>query len=486
MIYGIGTDIVMVRRIEDLIARYGERFARRVLGPDELAEYQRRHGRGAHGPAYAARYLAKRFAAKEAFSKAIGLGLRGPMTLLSLQILNDRRGKPVAVACKALEPWLRERGLVAQVSLTDEQESVVAFVVVEEERASQRLPSFPQDGGLPASPPKAPADSADPPAPSLNDSAPPATAIVPTDRSTRKSDMSLSAGPVVLDVAGLTLDDSDRARLAHPLVGGVILFARNFESRAQVTGLCASIRALRPGLMICVDHEGGRVQRFREGFSRIPAMRELGEHWDRDMPGACQRATEIGQTIGRELIEVGVDLSFTPVLDLDHGRSEVIGDRAFHRDPNVVTMLARALNHGLLLSGMANCGKHFPGHGWADADSHHALPVDERSLAQILSDDAAPYGRLGDALAAVMPAHVVYPAVDSLPAGFSRRWLQEILRGQLGFRGLIFSDDLTMEGACVAGDIVARANAAFEAGCDMVLVCNRPDEADRLLDGLTW
>lgn len=439
MIYGIGTDIVMVRRIEDLIARYGERFARRVLGPDELAEYLRRHGRGAHGPAYAARYLAKRFAAKEAFSKAIGLGLRGPMTLLSLQILNDRRGKPVAVARKELEPWLRERGLVAHVSLTDEQEAVVAFVVVEQIAQTPRIP-----------------------------------------------EMTLPAGPVVLDVAGLTLDDADRARLAHPLVGGVILFARNFASRRQITDLCASIRAVRPGLMICVDHEGGRVQRFRDGFTRIPAMRELGEHWDRDVPGACRRATEIGQTIGRELVEVGVDLSFTPVLDLDHGRSEVIGDRAFHRDPGAVTMLARCLNHGLLLSGMANCGKHFPGHGWADADSHHALPVDERPLSRILADDAAPYGWLGDTLGAVMPAHVVYPEVDPMPAGFSRRWLQDVLRGQLGFRGLIFSDDLTMEGACVAGDIVARAHAAFDAGCDMVLVCNRPDEADRLLDGLTW
>ena len=292
--------------------------------------------------------------------------------------------------------------------------------------------------------------------------------------------------PLIIDIAGTKLSKVDKQRLAHPLVGGVILFARNFASRSQVTELCASIRAVRPGLMICVDHEGGRVQRFRAGFTRIPAMRELGEHWDRDMPGACRRATEIGQTIGRELIEVGVDLSFTPVLDLDHGRSEVIGDRAFHRNPDAVTMLARCLNHGLLLSGMANCGKHFPGHGWADADSHHALPVDERPLSRILADDAAPYGWLGDALGAVMPAHVVYPEVDPMPAGFSRRWLQDVLRGQLGFRGLIFSDDLTMEGACVAGDIVDRAHAAFDAGCDMVLVCNRPDEADRLLDGLTW
>lgn len=293
-------------------------------------------------------------------------------------------------------------------------------------------------------------------------------------------------GPVVLDVAGHALDAGDRARLLHPLVGGVILFARNFASRAQVAALCAEIRALRAPLLICVDHEGGRVQRFREGFTRIPPMRELGEHWDRDVLGACRRATELGETIGRELIAVGVDLSFTPVLDLDHGRSGVIGDRAFHRDPRVVAMLARCLNHGLLLAGMANCGKHFPGHGWAAADSHHEVPVDERTLPEILDDDAAPYGWLGGALSAVMPAHVVYPKVDAAPAGFSRRWIRDILRRRLGFRGLVFSDDLTMEGACVAGGIVDRAHAAFGAGCDMVLVCNRPDEADRLLAGLQW
>jgi len=299
--------------------------------------------------------------------------------------------------------------------------------------------------------------------------------------------MNIAPGPVVVDVAGLTLTDDDRARLRHPLVGGVILFARNFASREQVAALCAEIRALRtPSLLVCVDHEGGRVQRFREGFTELAPMRALGELWDRDVLAACKRATEIGETIGRELVAVGVDLSFTPVLDLDHGRSEVIGDRALHRDPRVVTLLAKSLNHGLLLSGMANCGKHFPGHGWAHGDSHVDLPVDERPLPDLLADDASPYGWLGDTLTAVMPAHVVYPAVDPMPAGFSRRWLRDILRRRLGFRGLVFSDDLTMEGACVAGDIVARAHAAFDAGCDMVLVCNRPDEADALLAGLRW
>jgi beta-N-acetylhexosaminidase len=294
-------------------------------------------------------------------------------------------------------------------------------------------------------------------------------------------------GPVVVDVPGTALTDDDRRRLAHPLVGGVILFARNFASKAQIAQLTGEIRALRsPHLLVCVDHEGGRVQRFRDGFTAIPPMRELGRLWDRDPLAACRRATELGQTIGRELRDVGVDLSFTPVLDLDHGQSGVIGDRAFHRDARVVTLLAKSLNHGLLLSGMANCGKHFPGHGWAHADSHFALPVDERALKAILADDAAPYGWLGEALSAVMPAHVVYPAVDAAPAGFSRKWLQGILRRRLGFTGLVFSDDLTMEAAAVAGGIVERAQAALGAGCDMVLVCNQPAVADELLAGLRW
>lgn len=297
----------------------------------------------------------------------------------------------------------------------------------------------------------------------------------------------LLPGPVVVDVAGMVLSDAERHRLLHPMVGGVILFSRNFSSKAQLAALCSDIRALRdPALLICVDHEGGRVQRFREGFSAIAPMRELGRLWDDNPLQACREATRLGRLIGSELRAVGVDLSFTPVLDLDFGRSEVIGDRALHSDPRVVTMLARSLNHGLLIAGMANCGKHFPGHGWAHADSHVALPVDDRPLAEILSQDAAPYGWLGEALAAVMPAHVVYSRVDQQPAGFSRKWLQSILRGKLGFDGVIFSDDLTMEGAAVAGDIHARARAALRAGCDMLLVCNRPDLADALLERLSW
>jgi beta-N-acetylhexosaminidase len=297
----------------------------------------------------------------------------------------------------------------------------------------------------------------------------------------------LRPGPVIVDVAGLTLTDAEVQRLRHPLVGGVILFSRNFRDRAQVRDLIAAMRRARgAALLVCVDHEGGRVQRFREGFTPIPPMRELGSRWDADPILACREAFEQGRTIGRELAEVGVDLSFTPVLDLDHGPSSVIGDRAFHRDPRVVTMLTARLMHGLLAGGLGNCGKHFPGHGWARADSHHELPVDERSLEAILADDAAPYGWLGGALLSVMPAHVLYPAVDAVPAGFSRRWIGSILRRRLGFQGLVFSDDLTMEAAAAAGGIVERANAALGAGCDMVLVCNRPDLADALLAALSW
>ena len=291
-------------------------------------------------------------------------------------------------------------------------------------------------------------------------------------------------GPVMLDVVGKSLSDDDLRRLHHPLTGGVILFSRNYESRAQVTALCAEIHRARPGILIAVDHEGGRVQRFRsDGFTRLPAMRSLGQLWDRDVLESCKAATALGYVLAAELRACGVDLSFTPVLDLDYGPSEVIGDRAFHRDPRVVTMLAKNINHGLLQAGMANCGKHFPGHGFVAADSHIAIPVDERDPKDILKEDAAPYGWLGMSLSAVMPAHVIYPFFDSQPAGFSRKWLS-LLRDELGFEGVIFSDDLSMEGASVAGNVVQGAHAALKAGCDMVLVCNSPDKADQLLEGL--
>lgn len=288
----------------------------------------------------------------------------------------------------------------------------------------------------------------------------------------------------MVDVAGTTLSAAESERLRHPLVGGVILFARNFSDREQLTALTRSIHEARDTpLMIAVDHEGGRVQRFRtDGFTVLPAMRSLGELWMRDPLVAMRRATDVGLVLASELRACGIDFSFTPVLDLDYGESRVIRDRSFHRDPRVVAMLSRALAQGLALAGMGACGKHFPGHGFAAADSHHEIPVDERSLEDILGEDAAPYQWLGDTvLSAVMPAHVIYPKVDPQPAGFSRVWVKEILRERLGYGGVVFSDDLTMEGAAVAGDILARATAALGAGCDMVLVCNRPDMADDLL-----
>ncbi len=315
--------------------------------------------------------------------------------------------------------------------------------------------------------------------------------------------------PVVLDIAGTTLTADDRRRLQHPLTGGLILFARNWQSRHQLTALIAEIKAERPDVLICVDHEGGRVQRFRtDGYTHLPPMRALGERWMRDgqagagsgAMAACDAATAVGLVLASELRACGVDLSFAPVLDLDHDRSGVIGDRAFHRDPRVVTMLARSVMHGLLQAGMAHCGKHFPGHGWAAADSHVAAPRDTRSLKAILADDALPYAWLSTSLTAVMPAHVVYPKVDARPAGYSSRWLQDILRERLGFTGAVFSDDLSMEAArrvpgVQDGAVLSYTDAALlalQAGCDLVLLCNQSLGAvgggsaiDELLDGLS-
>ena len=300
--------------------------------------------------------------------------------------------------------------------------------------------------------------------------------------------------PVVLDIAGTTLNAADRRRLKHPLTGGVVLFVRNWESRIQLTELVAGIKKLRPDVLVCVDHEGGRVQRFRtDGFTALPAMRAVGELWMKDALRATDAASALGFVLAAELRACGVDLSFAPVLDLDHGPSGVIGDRAFHRDPRVVSLLAKSVAHGLLRAGMAHCGKHFPGHGYAAADSHVAVPVDKRSLKAILADDAKPYEWLSSTLTAVMPAHVVYPKVDSHPAGFSERWLKEILRGQFGFTGAVFSDDLSMAGARhLQGGVLTYTEAAMlalRAGCDLVLLCNQSlaaggEAVDELLAGL--
>lgn len=339
--------------------------------------------------------------------------------------------------------------------------------------------------------------------------------------------MSLHA-PLILDIAGTALTGVDRRRLAHPLTGGLILFGRNWQSRAQLTALCAEVKSLRPDLLIAVDHEGGRVQRFRtDGFTHLPPMRAFGDMWMRDvkdLPGtgalqACEAATSAGFVLASELRACGVDFSFTPMLDLDHvdeaptigqalaapqggsgslgrpglSRSGVIGDRAFARDPRMVTLLARSLMHGLLQAGMANCGKHFPGHGAVKADSHVALPVDHRSLKAILADDALPYTWLGSVLTAVMPAHVIYSRVDDRPAGFSERWIQDILRGRLGFDGVVCTDDLSMAAARqIAGRELSYTEAvltALQAGCDLALLCNRSvvnggEELDTVLDEL--
>ena len=304
----------------------------------------------------------------------------------------------------------------------------------------------------------------------------------------------LGPGPITLDVLGLELDAEDRRRILDPLTGGVILFGRNFSNRKQLSKLTADIKKLRPDVLISIDHEGGRVQRCKvDGFTHLPAMRKLGELWLAKSKSthpaesaalAMAAATACGYILASELRACGVDLSFTPVLDLDFGRSGVIGDRSFSRDPQIVFALAKSLNEGLRLADMANCGKHFPGHGWAEADSHVAIPVDERSLQEILNEDAKPYEWLDLSLAAVMPAHVIYPKVDHHPAGFSKIWLHSILRQELGFEGVIFSDDLSMEGASVAGSVVKGAELALEAGCDAVLICNRPDLADQLLSKL--
>ncbi len=325
--------------------------------------------------------------------------------------------------------------------------------------------------------------------------------------------------PLIIDIAGLKLGKADRRRLKHPLTGGVILFGRNWASRQQLAGLCAEIKSIRSDLLICVDQEGGRVQRFRsDGFTQLPPMRALGELWREDQLAATNAATACGYVLGAELRACGVDFSFTPVLDLDHdvgaptqaralaasgggavrlgrpgaSRSGVIGDRSFGRDPRVVSLLAKSLMHGLLQAGMSNCGKHFPGHGFVKADSHTDIPVDMRSLKALLADDAAPYEWLNTTLASVMPAHVIYPKVDARPAGFSEKWLTYILRGQLGFGGAIFSDDLSMAGARVIDgkqvSYTQAAIAALNAGCDLVLLCNQSvgdgKPVDDLLDGM--
>jgi len=298
----------------------------------------------------------------------------------------------------------------------------------------------------------------------------------------------LALGPLMLDVAGTELTADDRRRLLHPLVGGVILFTRNYVDPGQLMRLTDDVHALRnPPLLVAVDHEGGRVQRFREGFTAIPPMRELGRVWDTNPQQARHLASEAAFVLAAELRAHGVDLTFAPVLDVDHGNSSVIGDRALHSEPRAVAELACSLLQGFKQAGMTGVGKHFPGHGHVRGDSHHEVPIDKRDFEEIEAADLTPFRRIIDAgLGGIMPAHVIYPGVDSRPAGFSPVWLKQILRGKLGFGGVVFSDDLGMEGASVAGGMVDRANAALAAGCDMALLCNDPTGADELLRNLDY
>lgn len=295
----------------------------------------------------------------------------------------------------------------------------------------------------------------------------------------------MNAQPLLmLDIGGFELDAEDRELLAHPGTGGLIFFARNFHSREQICRLVSEIRAVRPDLLIAVDQEGGRVQRFRDGFVRLPPMRRLGEQFDADPQQARTHAHQLGALMASELVACDIDISFAPVLDLDFGQSSVIGDRSFHTRADAVTDLAGAFIDGMRAAGMAATGKHFPGHGFVQADSHLELPVDQRGFDEIERDDLQPFRALAQRLGGIMPAHVLYPRVDAQPAGFSRFWLQTVLRQQLGFAGVIFSDDLAMAGAAAAGSYAQRAEAALGAGCDMVLVCNDRAGAVQVLDYL--
>ncbi|SIT65664.1 beta-N-acetylhexosaminidase [Ectothiorhodosinus mongolicus] len=295
----------------------------------------------------------------------------------------------------------------------------------------------------------------------------------------------MALGPIMLDVRGTALTEQDKHLLCHPMTGGVILFTHNFDSMQQITELVAEIHALRdPHLLVTVDHEGGRVQRFREGFTRLPAMACLGQRFEDDPQTARQEARELGWLMAAELRAVGIDFSFAPVLDLAHGLSGVIGNRALHARPEVVTTLAIAYMQGMRDAGMQAVGKHFPGHGGVREDSHLELPTDQRP-AERLKEDIIPFARLiQEGLAGIMPAHVIYEKSDPLPAGFSPYWLKTVLRQQLGFQGVIFSDDLSMAATAAYGDYAERTIKALDAGCDMVLICNHPEGAEQALRGL--
>jgi beta-N-acetylhexosaminidase len=294
----------------------------------------------------------------------------------------------------------------------------------------------------------------------------------------------MSLGPLILDLESTVLTDDERELLLHPMVGGVIIFARNIESYTQLSALLAAIRECRSELLICVDQEGGRVQRCREGFTRIPAMQKFHQLHCDDPVKAEQLAEDCGWLLASEVIACGFDFSFAPVLDVDDNHCSVIGDRAFSHEPERVAQIGRAFIRGMQDAGMSVTGKHFPGHGSVVADSHLELPVDTRSWEAIAEHDLVPFQALSKTLDAVMPAHILFDQVDDQPVGFSARWLKGVLRKQLGFDGVIFSDDLTMEGASVVGSYEERARLALEAGCDSILVCNNRQGAKAVLDYL--
>lgn len=296
----------------------------------------------------------------------------------------------------------------------------------------------------------------------------------------------MSLGQVMLGIGGFSLSQEEREILRHPQVGGVILFTRNFHDVAQLQELMREIHALRrPQLLVAVDQEGGRVQRFHGDFTRLPPLGVLAPLYDRAPQRARDLATTMGWLMAAEQRAVGIDLSFAPVLDLGRGVSRVIGDRAFHAQPEAVADLARSYVRGMHRAGMAATGKHFPGHGSVAPDSHLELPRDERPWGDLQLEDMVPFERMiGAGMEAVMMAHVIYPALDPEPASFSRAWIQDVLRNRLGFQGAVFSDDLGMQAACCIGDFPARARAAVEAGCDMILLCNDPDQIGPVLDSL--
>jgi beta-N-acetylhexosaminidase len=296
----------------------------------------------------------------------------------------------------------------------------------------------------------------------------------------------MSLGPLMVDLPGTSITEEDREVMRHPLVGGVILFTRNYVDPNQLTELVAGIHAVRsPPLIVAVDQEGGRVQRFQKGFSRLPPARLIGHAFDQDPKAGIELARRVGWLMAAELRAHGVDISFAPVVDLDYGVNEAIGTRAFHKRAEVVGQLSVAYMNGMRDAGMAATAKHFPGHGAVSADSHHILPVDRRDLVD-MTDDLSPYRRLiANGLPSVMVAHIVFPALDNAPASLSSGWIRDVLRGELRFQGVVFADDLSMGGAAAAyGDVVARAEKALAAGCDMLPVCNNRASVLKLLEGL--